>query len=360
MNNRRAGYNMAMQPKSNISLSQFSTMRLGGMAEYAQEVTSANDLKDLVNWAAPKNLPILMIGRGSNIVWRDEGFNGLLLVNKIMGFDVELLDGDAYMVSVGAGEDWDSVVARTVEKGLSGIEALSLIPGTTGATPIQNVGAYGQEIAQVLDDVEAFDTQTNELTRIAGSDCQFGYRISRFKTSDKGRFFITSLKLKLIRSNPKPPFYPSLQQYLDDNHITEFTPQTIRDAVVAIRQAKLPDPEKVANNGSFFFNPVVEGPKLNQIKGDYPEVVFWPVASDQFKLSAAWLIESAGFRDFHDNDTGMATWPKQSLVLVNEHAKNTADLLKFASKIISAVQQKFGVMLEREPLLLPEEEPIGR
>ncbi|HUD81058.1 MAG TPA: UDP-N-acetylmuramate dehydrogenase [Patescibacteria group bacterium] len=342
-----------MQPKKNVSLAQYSTMRLGGMAKYAQDVHSVDELTDVLNWAKPKSLTVLMIGGGSNIIWRDEGFNGLLLVNKIMGYELEPAGGNEYELTIGAGENWDNVVARTVEAGLSGIEALSLIPGTAGATPIQNVGAYGQEIADTLASVIAYDNQTAQITEIAGTDCQFGYRTSRFKTADRGRYFITGLTLRLNKANPMPPFYPSLQKYLDKKAITIYNPKIIREAVIDIRQTKLPDPNKTANNGSFFCNPTIGTGQLEEIKAKFPALAFWPAGNNKFKLSAAWLIEQAGFHDYHDSETGIATWPSQPLVLINEHAQKTADLLKFASKIISAVQLKFDVTLVQEPLLLP-------
>lgn len=342
-----------MQPRENIGLSQYSTMRLGGTAKYVQDISTKEELKTALDWALSQNLPVLMIGRGSNIIWRDEGFDGLLLINKIMGYKLEADGGDQYVLSVGAGEDWDRVVARTVESGLSGIECLSLIPGTAGATPIQNVGAYGQEIAQVLLAVEVYDNQKQEFSQIAGTNCQFGYRTSRFKSQDRGRFFITGLKLQLEKTNPTGPFYPSLQKYIEDNKLTSFTPKTIRQAVIAIRQSKLPDPEEISNNGSFFFNPTVDAAKIDQIKANYEDLVYWPAGTDRFKLSAAWLIDKTGFSDYKDIETGMATWPKHPLVLVNEHAVKTADLFRFSQKIVAAVQAKFDVTLEREPLLLP-------
>jgi UDP-N-acetylmuramate dehydrogenase len=184
-------------------------MRLGGRVKFVQDIDSTDGLKEALEWARLQNLGVIMIGRGSNIIWRDEGFDGLLLVNKIMGYELVPTDKNQFILSVGAGENWDSVVARTVENGLTGIEALSLIPGTAGATPIQNVGAYGQEIAQVLVTVKVYDNQERKFSELAGADCQFGYRTSRFKTSDTGRFFITGLKLRLTQADPQPPFYPS-------------------------------------------------------------------------------------------------------------------------------------------------------
>lgn len=328
-------------------------MRLGGMAAYAIDVHDRNEVAQAVAWAVERNLPILMIGSGSNIVWRDGGFAGLLIINKIPRFEEQQEDDENYYVTIGAGENWDSVVARTAAKGMTGIEGLSLIPGTTGATPVQNVGAYGQEISQTLVSVEAYDSQTQQVINIPGSECGFAYRTSRFKTSDRGRFFITAITLHLLHKNPEPPFYGALQTYFDEHGIREYTPQIMRDAVIAIRSSKLPDPTKVANNGSFFGNPVIDEGTLAQLQADYGPVPHWPTEDGRIKLPAAWLLEQAGFKNVHDPETGMATWPTQTLVLVNEHATSTTQLLAFRQKILDAVQQKFNITLEQEPELLP-------
>jgi UDP-N-acetylmuramate dehydrogenase len=342
-----------MNIQENISLSNYSTMRLGGTARYLVEVTSRMELQEAVQWAEAQNLPIIMVGGGSNIVWKDEGFPGLILVNKIMRFESFDEDGRNIYITVGAGENWDATVAHTTNDGLTGIEALSLIPGTAGATPVQNVGAYGQEIANTLATVEAYDRQTKNFVNIPAMDCQFGYRTSRFKTTDKGRFFISAITIHLMRGLPEPPFYQAVADYLQQHSIARPTPQNIRDTVIAIRSAKLPDPTQVANNGSFFANPVITEQALAQVQGDYPQMPHWPAHDGHVKIPAAWLIEQAGFKDFHDAETGMATWPTQSLVFVNEHAKSTADLLAFRQKVTDAVATKFNIQLVQEPELLP-------
>jgi UDP-N-acetylmuramate dehydrogenase len=343
-----------MQIESGVPLADYSTMRLGGPAAYLAEVHNTDELSEAVSWASKQSLPIIMIGGGSNIFWKDEGFLGLVLVNKIKGYQATEYEDGSVEITIGAGEIWDKVVDRTVQAGLTGIEALSLIPGTVGGTPVQNVGAYGQEISQTLVDVHAFDIQTGEFVGISGVDCGFGYRSSRFKFEDRGRFFITGITLRLQHANPLPPFYPALTRYLTDHAVTEYTPQTIRDAVIAIRSAKLPDPAVVANNGSFFANPVVGHEQAAAISAAAgTEVPQWPTPEDLVKIPAAWLVEQAGFKDFHDPETGMGTWPAQSLVLVNEKARSTADLLAFKQKIVDAVRAQFGVELVQEPELLP-------
>lgn len=341
-----------MDIRQNEPLGKHSTMRLGGIAAYAVDVHTRSEVQQAVQWADQYGLPAVMIGLGSNIVWRDEGFGGLLIINHVMGYE-EQEDGENYYITAGAGENWDSVVARTTAKGLTGIEALSLIPGTVGATPVQNVGAYGQEIAHTLVGIEAYDRQTKQIVNVQNMDCGFGYRTSRFKTVDHGRFFITSVTLHLLRSNPLPPFYAALQIYFDERGMHDYTPQMVRDAVIAIRKSKLPDPAKVANNGSFFANPIINDSALVQLQADFGAVPHWPTDDGHIKVPAAWLLERAGFKNVHDPETGMGTWPTQPLVLVNEHATTTAQLLAFKQKIVTAVAAKFGITLEQEPELLP-------
>ncbi|MCL4357523.1 UDP-N-acetylmuramate dehydrogenase [Patescibacteria group bacterium] len=338
--------------KQNVSLREYSTMRLGGNAAYLTEVEDEEALKNAVAAARALNLPIIMIGKGSNIIWRDEGYPGLVLVNRIRGFSVKDDEFGSY-VTIGSGEIWDEAVAKTVELGLTGIECLSLIPGTAGATPVQNVGAYGQEIAQTLVTLSAYDSQTNHLVTLAALDCGFSYRNSIFKTSAKGRYFITSITLMLSKASPLPPFYPAVSNYLATHGITQYTPAALRQAVTDIRRAKLPDPNTIANSGSFFYNPIVDSNVLSTLEERYPAVPHWDADNGQVKLSAAWLIAQTGFANYYDQVTGIATWPTQALVFVNQSANQTAGLLQFAQQVKTKVAQQFGVELMMEPQLLP-------
>jgi UDP-N-acetylmuramate dehydrogenase len=336
-----------------VPLALYSTMRLGGKANYLVHVRGKEELLDALDWADRRELSVLMIGSGSNIIWRDEGFNGLVVVNEFPGYEVTNEDDKDYFIRVGAGENWDGVVARSVADNASGIEALSLIPGTAGATPVQNVGAYGQEISQTLDSVEAYDRETRNFIILSNKECGFNYRSSIFNTTAKGRYFITYLNFHLYRTHMQPPFYSSLQDYLSQRNITNYSPQNIRKAVYEIRTSKLPDPAKIANNGSFFANPVIDQDAFNELAARYPDIKHWPTNDGKYKLSAAWLIEKAGFKDMHDHETGMATWFSQPLILVNESAKTTNDLMIFKKKIVDIVQEIFNVTLSQEPELLP-------
>lgn len=330
----------------NSPLSDHSTMRLGGTASFLCTVTKDDELLEALEFARQKNIPVRMIGIGSNIIWDDSAYRGLVIVNDYQGMYVE--DNNLHIAS---GVIWDDAVLRSVNEALSGIEFLSLIPGTSGATPIQNVGAYGREISDTLLSLRAYDTHKREFVEIKNADCGFGYRTSRFKTTDAGRFYITSITLALTKENPKPPFYDSLQEYLDNHGIKEYTTDIIRKAVIDIRTNKLPDPKNVANTGSFFANPVITMREYDKLRANFPELKAWDY-QDKMKLSAGWLLEQAGFKDYHDEATGMATWPKQSLVLVNESARSTNDLITFRNNIIAEVKEKFGITLKQEPELI--------
>ncbi|MCW1908430.1 MAG: UDP-N-acetylmuramate dehydrogenase [Candidatus Saccharibacteria bacterium] len=343
---------MALKIIENVSLTKYSTMRLGGFARFVANIKSRQDVVDAAAWAETRQLPLMMIGVGSNIVWGDKGYSGLIMINQIKGFKVFKEDDGNIYLTVGAGEVWDEVVKKAVKKGLSGIEALSLIPGTAGATPVQNVGAYGQDMSQILVSVEAYDRKHNTFVIIPKVDCQFSYRDSRFKSADKGRFLITGLTLHLKATHMKPPFYDSLQTYLDIHQIKQYDPATIRKAVIAVRSSRLPDPKKIANNGSFFANPIVDIPVFRSVISRYPGIPHWPQADGRVKLSAAWMVELAGFKGFDDPETGMSVWPNQPLVLVNKKAKTTRQLIEFKQKIIVKVRYMFGVTLEQEPELI--------
>ncbi|HEY4964274.1 MAG TPA: UDP-N-acetylmuramate dehydrogenase [Candidatus Saccharimonadales bacterium] len=342
-----------MNIQENVDLANYSTMRLGGKTRFLIAVTSQDEVLEALNWANSRGLKILMIGGGSNIIWQDSGFDGVLLVNQIKGFEVLADDLSSTTIKIGAGENWDSVVGRTVNQNLSGIECLSLIPGTTGATPIQNVGAYGQEISSSLISLEAIEVASLDKVSLVSEQLGFSYRTSSLKLNP-GKYLITSITLKLSKEQLKPPFYASLQLYLNQHNITNCSPASLRDAVIAIRTAKLPDPAVVANCGSFFANPIISKPQLDELEARLnTQIPHWQVANGEQKVAAAWLIENIGYKDVHDNVTGIGTWKSQPLVLVNESAKSTSDLFKFRDDIIAEVRQKFNIELEQEPQILP-------
>lgn len=344
----------------NVPLSQYSTMRLGGNAANLTEINSRDDIRAAVSWAKERNLPMIMIGGGSNIIWKDEGFNGLVMINKIPGYEVFSEDDENTYITVGAGENWDSVVERAVATGKSGLEYLSYIPGTVGGAPIQNIGAYGHELAETFVSMEVYDVEQNKFINIPASDCQFGYRTSRFKFGpDKGKYLISSVTLHLTPPQPAIKLYHWLEEYVADHSITNPTPNDIRQAVIAIRTKRLPDPSVVPNNGSFFANPLIDAMTYHSLLNNHPKLAAWPsqcfweLDNGSYKVAAGALLEYLGFKDFHDEKTGMGTWKEQALVLINEHAISTQDLIAFKLMITDKVKETFGITLEQEPEFLP-------
>ena len=337
----------------NIPLLNYVTMHLGGPARYMAEAHTAQDVALLFQEAATKSLPTFILGGGSNVIPHDEGFAGLIIRIRIPGFEVIQDDVTSTTIKIGAGENWDSVVERTVAMNLSGIEAMSAIPGTTGAAPVQNVGAYGQEIADTLQSLEAYDTQTNSFVTLLAEDCEFGYRDSMFRNSQKGRYVITSITLTLSKSPPQPPFYDALQKYFEERQTSFFTNKIVRDAVISIRVDKLPDPTVRPNTGSFFKNALVEAWQVNDLRKTYPELPAYDMGNGTFKIPSGWLIEQAGLKGqlLH----GMRVHDKNALVLINESATSYGDLAAARDEIIRKVRDVFRIEIEQEPLEITEE-----
>ena len=337
-----------MDIHTNIPLKNYVTMRLGGNARFMADIHKAEDLSGLIARAREQNLPIYILGGGSNTIVPDEGFAGLVLRNRIPGFQVVSETPSEATIEVGAGEDWDSVVRRCVGMNLSGIECLSAIPGTAGAAPVQNIGAYGQEISETLVSLQAYDTQTNKIVTLTNAQCEFSYRDSIFRNSQMGRYIITSITLRLYKAAPLQPFYKAVQDYLDANNIAIYTPQTLRDAVIAIRTEKLPDPKVRPNNGSFFKNAIVEDWQLNDLREQYHDIPIYDMPDGRYKIPTGWLIEQTGLKGqlLH----GMRVHDKNALVLINESATSYADLAAARDEIIGAIRDKFQIIVTQEPL----------
>lgn len=323
-------------------------MRLGGNAQFLAEAHTPEELAALYQNAKKANQRVFVIGGGSNLIIPDEGFAGLVILNRIPGFEIIEETDDTTTIKVGAGENWDSVVERTVGMNLTGIEALSAIPGTSGGAPVQNIGAYGQEIADTLVSVEAYEIAADTFVRLDAQDCGFSYRHSVFRGSKQGHYVITSITLQLVKGNPQPPFYEALQKYLDDHNITDYTPASIRGAVIAIRADKLPDPTKLPNAGSFFKNAILEDWKVKELQEASPEMPAYKMDDTHYKVPSGWFIEQAGFKGklLH----GMRVHTGNALVLINESATGYADLAAARTEIIETVRELFNVTIEQEPL----------
>lgn len=354
-----------MKISENVPIAELTTMRLGGVARYVVEIERPEDIAAAYNFARERNLPTWIMGEGANTIGRDEGFSGVIILNRLKGIFVEqdgrlinvenLDDGDfgeeITLIGMG-GENWDDFVEFAARKGYTGIEAMSMIPGTVGAAPVQNIGAYGQDLAGVIESVEAYDTELGEIITLEPSEMRMGYRTTRFNTGeDAGRFLIISVKVKLKRGELKPPFYNSLQRYIDEHKVTDFSPLSIRKMVCEIRDQKLPNPKKVASAGSFFKNVRVEPEKVAEIKAQ--NIPVWENADRSGKINTGWLIEACGLKGKKMH--GFLVSDKAALVLINEDAKHYADLEAARREIIEAVKKKFGFTIEQEPVELYHE-----
>ena len=340
-----------MDVHTNIPLKNLTTMKIGGPTRFFAEVHSSEELQSVYLNAKSKQIPVFVLGGGSNVIAQDGGYQGLIIRMRINGFETVADDLNTTTIKVGAGENWDSVVARTVDMRLSGIEAMSAIPGTMGAAPVQNIGAYGQEISETLISLEAYDTIDDKFIVMQNEECGFGYRHSIFRGAEKGRYIITSVTLRLSKNLPSAPFYDSLQAYLDAHAITIFTHQTIRDAVIGIRQEKLPDPAVKPSAGSFFKNAIIEQWQLTELQQNYPDIKVYPMGGNAFKVSSGWLIEKSGFKGqlLH----GIRVNEKNCLVLINESATGYSDLAEARDEIIGKVRDTFRIQIEQEPLEIP-------
>jgi len=337
-----------MEIHTNIPLKNYTTMRLGGNARFMTEVHTPEQVAEVYRNAKSQQLPVFILGGGSNLIVRDEGFNGLVIRNRIPGFEVIEDQPSHTVIRVGAGENWDSVVERTVDMNLTGIEAMSAIPGTSGAAPVQNVGAYGQEIADTLISLDAYDSETDRFVSLENADCGFSYRHSIFRGDAAGRYVIISITIKLYKSAPQPPFYKAIEDYFAAHSITLFTPQIIRDAVVAIRADKLPDPTITPNTGSFFKNAIIEDWQLTDLRKEYPDIPTYDMPDGKYKVPTGWLIEQTGLKGTTTH--GMRIHDKNALVLINESATSYKDLAAARDEVIGAVRDKFRITIVQEPL----------
>lgn len=339
-----------MDVHTNIPLKNYLTMRLGGNARFMTDANSPEEIAELCRNGRVQGLKLVILGGGSNTLAHDEGFDGLIIRNRIRGVEQIAEDDITLTMKFGGGETWDDIVKLTVEKNLSGIEAMSAIPGTVGAAPVQNIGAYGQELADTFVELEAYDIENDQFVTFDASDCGFSYRHSIFRGEASGRYAITFVTLKLFKAMPQPPFYAALQTYLDEHSITFYTPQEIRNAVTAIRADKLPDPKLRPNTGSFFKNAIVEAWQFDDLLKEYPDMPRFDLGDKTYKVPTGWLIEQAGFKGqlLH----GIRVNEKNALVLINESAESFNDLAATRDEIIGKVRDQFRITIEQEPLEL--------
>jgi UDP-N-acetylmuramate dehydrogenase len=330
-----------MEVLENVSLKSLNTFGLAAKARYFAVVEKESDLLDISN---SPHTP-LVLGGGSNILFSKD-YEGLVLKNNLLGKEIIKQDPDYVWLRIGGGENWHDLVLWAIEQGWAGIENLSLIPGTVGAAPMQNIGAYGVELSSVFHSLEAFELATGKTKIFNQSDCRFGYRYSIFKGPFKGKYFISRVVLKLRKEPVFNTSYGAIAQTLKEMDVERITIKSISDAVTKIRESKLPDPRKIGNAGSFFKNPTVEENIFNNLKTEYANMPGYPAETGYVKIPAGWLIEQCRWKGFRQGDAGVHA--KQALVLVNYGKAQGTELVALSGKIKSSVMRKFGIELTPE------------
>lgn len=331
-----------MKIEKNKNLAEFTTFRIGGPAQFFCRVKSEDELAEAVAFAKTNNLPVFVLGGGSNILVSDEGIKGLVIKMEIMGVEFY---GDGRVI-VKAGENWDEFVARCVEKELYGIENLSFIPGTCGAAPVQNIGAYGSEVKDTVDSVRVFDIAAGAFRDFMNMDCQFEYRDSLFKR-EQGKYIIVSTTFILKKEGKANIKYRDLAEYFKNKENP--TLAEVRNAVIEIRKRKLPDVREVGTAGSFFKNPIIPRGVADDLQAKYPELPIYPVNEEFVKVSLGWIIDHiCNFKGVAKGDVG--TYKNQALVLVNNGSATAANVKDFAQEIEKIVFEKTNIKIEPEVL----------
>lgn len=331
-----------MKITENVPISSITTMRLGGPASFLLEVENKADIIAAYDFAKSRNLPTFIIGGGANTIGHDEGFRGVLIKNIMQG----ITDENGTLTIMG-GTEWDAAVDYACKHDYTGIEALSKIPGLSGAAPVQNIGAYGQDVSQTFVSAEVYDSATGEFKTLSKDDFGFSYRQSILNTTEKNRYFVISITLSLKVGRMERPFYNSIEKYIFDHNETIFTPANVRKIVSAIRTDKLPDPKEKASAGSFFKNIYITEEEVFDVTQRGIPI---HRGLDGIKINAGWLIEQAGFKGQLIN--GIRVSDKAALVLINESAHSYHDLATARSIITNTVYEKFGYWLTQEPIEL--------
>ena len=339
-----SGYQLA----ENVSLQGRNTFRVPARAEMMADVRRSDALAELFDFAMLRNGPVLVLGEGSNLLFAGD-FPGVVVCLTTAGVRIVRDDGDSALVRAEAGMGWNDLVGWTLAKGLCGLENMALIPGTVGAAPIQNIGAYGVEVGEFVETVEAFQRDTGQIKRLAAADCAFGYRDSVFKR-DADRWVVTAVELRLPRERELRTDYAGVREELARMGVDAPRAVHVAEAISRIRTRKLPNPALIGNAGSFFKNPVVPVATAETLRERHPDLPVFGNDPLARKLSAAWLIEAAGWKGFRDGDAGVSDM--HSLVLVNHGAATGAQLLALARRVAASVHDRFGIALEPEPRII--------
>lgn len=331
----------------NVSLLPYNTFGIPALARYFGRFSSTEECAKILKEVEKRNMPMMVLGGGSNVLFCSD-FAGLVLHNQIRGISFTDLGNGEAMVTCGAGEVWHEFVLKTLSEGWQGLENLSLIPGSVGASPMQNIGAYGVEIKDVFEELEALNINTLETQKFDKAACQFGYRESIFKRSLKGQYIITSVTFRLRRNGALNTRYGAIEEELTKMKVTAPTAKDISEAVMRIRRSKLPDPRILGNAGSFFKNPVIPIEKARELSKTFAEIPLYPVPDDSSKVktAAGWLIEHCGWKGYRKGAVGVHE--KQALVLVNHGGATGQEVYELSAAIIASVSNRFGIELERE------------
>jgi UDP-N-acetylmuramate dehydrogenase len=329
----------------NISLKPYNTFGLEARAKYFVVFKSVEELKEILSKEKFKNEKKLFLGGGSNILLMRD-FDGLVLKNEIYGIENIFEDDSKVILKSGAGEVWHSFVLKSIDLGLSGLENLSLIPGTVGAAPMQNIGAYGVEIKDVFVSLEALNLETLEIKQFNKADCNFGYRESYFKHAGKGKYVILNVSFELSKIADFNVSYGAIKETLEQMGVKDLSTKAISEAVISIRKSKLPDPAKIGNSGSFFKNPEIPKTQYNAVIEAFPKMPHYVIDADTVKVPAGWLIEQAGWKGKRIGEIGVHT--KQALVLVNYGGGKGQDIANLAYEIQASVLEKFGIKITPE------------
>jgi UDP-N-acetylmuramate dehydrogenase len=335
-----------METRERESLAPHTTFKIGGEARHLARVSSVEEAREAIAFAHGRALRIFVLGGGSNLLASDAGFDGLVIKNEIMGIEARV-DGDDALVSVGAGEPWDGFVAYCVEKGLWGVENLSAIPGTVGAAPVQNIGAYGVEVKDLVVSVGTIDMRTGEARTFTNAECDFSYRESFFKT-EEGRSFMIASVLFRLSAKPRPNLsYRDVNEYFIKKGVATPTIGEIRAAVTEIRAGKFPSLDEVGTAGSFWKNPIIPAAEFARLKAAFPLVPSFPAPEGMAKVPLAWILDHAcGLKGHKVGKVGL--YKNQPLVLYAEKGATSGEVEAFATAIERAVREKTGIAIERE------------
>lgn len=337
-----------LQIKQNVSLKAYNTFAVEAIATSFIEIFNEEELLELFSTGSFRSKKFLILGGGSNMLFTKD-FDGLVVKVNLKGIESKIIE-DVVLVSAGAGESWNNLVSYCVTNNLAGLENLTLIPGTVGASPVQNIGAYGVELKDVFESCRAFEVSTGEFKIFNLDDCKFDYRDSIFKSELKDKFIITSVTFRLSPEAKINTSYGAIETELQHRGIDNATIKDVSEAVAHIRVSKLPDPSTIGNAGSFFKNPLIDKKSFQTLLDEHPDVVAYPMPNGQIKLAAGWLIEQCGFKGKVVGNTG--SWKNQALVLVNHGNATGKEIFAYSTQIIDTVQSTFGVTLNREVNIL--------